>query len=864
MTSLKVMNLANNSLSGSLPVDICHNLPDLEELFLESNLLTGEILSSIFECKKLWLITLTDNKLTGGLPANVGNLTGLLYLHLANNNLTGELPAELGNLNLVEINVFDNDLIGPIPFTMFNISTLLMLGLSNNQFSGHLPSTMGLSLPNLELLHLANNIFSGVIPSSITNSSKLTIVDMTNNSFIGTIPDFGNLRLIQRLLIGGNNLTGESSKFFSSLINCPYLEIFEVSANQLNGVLPTSIGNLSTSLRIFSAFECNISGFIPAEIGNLRSLEDLYLYSNQLTGFIPTTIGKLKRLQRVHLQHNKLDGYIPAELCQLSNLGNLYLSDNMLSGSIPPCLGQFKYLRELYLDSNKLESTVPLNLWNLHDLLKLNLSSNGLSGPLPSDIENLKVINDIDLSWNQFSGDIPSSIGNIQSLVLLSFAHNNFQGLIPESLGNIISLESLDLPYNNFSGLIPKSLEELKYLKHFDVSHNRLEGEIPMGGRFANFTAQSFMQNYALCSETRKQFPTCRKTLKRSRSKNVVSLMKYIFPPIISVILAVTITLLVVRRQNSNKDAPQNEISLQLEWRRISYRELEEATNAFSESNIIGSGSFGSVYGGTLSDGLNVAVKVFNLQSEEARETKSFVTESQVLSTIRHRNLVRIIGCCSNTEFRGLILEYMPNGSLEKWLYSHNYFLDMLKRLNIAIDVALALEYLHHGHTIVHCDLKPSNVLLDEDMVAHVCDFGIAKLFGEGESMYQTKTLATIGYMSPEYGAEGIVSTSGDVYSYGVMLLEMYTRKKPIDDMFVEEMSLKSWVSHSLDVNRITEVVDTNLLGREDENFSKKEKCVSSILALAIECLVDSPAERINMREAVARLQKIKAMFLAR
>ncbi|XP_022876692.1 receptor kinase-like protein Xa21 [Olea europaea var. sylvestris] len=207
----------------------------------------------------------------------------------------------------------------------------------------------------------------------------------------------------------------------------------------------------------------------------------------------------------------------------------------------------------------------------------------------------------------------------------------------------------------------------------------------------------------------------------------------------------------------------------------------------------------------------------------------------------------------------------MPNGSLEKCLYSHNDFLDILKRLNTAIDVALALEYLHHSHTstIVHCDLKPSNILLDEDMVARVGDFGIAKLFGEGKLISQTKTLATIGYMSPEDGVEGIVSTSGDVYSYGVILLEMYTRKKPTDDMFDEQMSLKSWVSHSLDEHRIIEVVDTNLLRRE-ENFSRKEQRVSTILSLAIECLIDSPTERINMREVVSRLQKIKAMIPSR
>ncbi|KAL2513206.1 putative LRR receptor-like serine/threonine-protein kinase [Abeliophyllum distichum] len=208
-----------------------------------------------------------------------------------------------------------------------------------------------------------------------------------------------------------------------------------------------------------------------------------------------------------------------------------------------------------------------------------------------------------------------------------------------------------------------------------------------------------------------------------------------------------SITLLIIRRRKSDRQLAKCEISLGVEWRRISYQELREATNDCSETNIIG--SFCSVYEGTLSDGLNVAVKVFNFQPD--RVTNRFVKESKILSIIRNRNLARIIGCCSNTEFKALILEYMPNGSLEKWLYSHNYFLDMLKRLDMAIDVALALEYLHHGlkFTVLHCDLKPSNVLLNQDMVGHVGDFGIAKLFSQGESFAPTKTLATIGYMSP-------------------------------------------------------------------------------------------------------------------
>ncbi|KAK6131111.1 hypothetical protein DH2020_035156 [Rehmannia glutinosa] len=861
MSSLAIVDFANNSLSGSLPVGMYSNLPNLQQLFLQSNQLSGQVLDKIWSCKMLSVISLSNNKLSGRIPNHVGNLTALNYLYLDNNNFTGELPAELGSLNLIEINVRNNSLSGAIPFSMFNISTITMMELSANHFSGQLPSTMALSIPNLQKLYLGENKLSGPIPSYITNASSLTILVMGFNSFSGPMPNFANLRLLQRLLIGGNNLTGQSElTFLSSLTNCRYLQLIEVSQNQLDGFLPREIGNFSATLEIFRAFGCGIRGSIPGEIGNLTNLRDFYLDNNVLTGFIPSTLGKLKQLIRIYLEHNNLEGYIPSDLCQLNLLGDLYLSHNNLHGQIPACFGDFKSLRGLYLDSNKLESNVPSNLWYLDDLLRLNLSTNILSGSLPSEIGNLKALGDLDLSWNQFSGDIPSSISRAESLTFLSLAHNKFGGSIPQSLGNLSGLDFLDLSFNNFSGFIPKSLEGLAYLNYFNVSYNRLEGEIPTGGNFGNFTAQSFVNNYRLCGETRLQVPRCGGT----RSKNVVSLLKFIVPPfIILAIFGVILVFLLMRRRKTRTEMPESETSLIKSWRGSSYLELSRATNDFSASNILGSGSFGSVYIGTLSDGLTVAIKVFDLQSEKV--AKSFDTEIEVLRAIRHRNLLKIMGCCSNEDFKALVLEYMPNGSLEKWLYSHNCFLDLLQRLNIAIDVASALEYLHLGLTspIVHCDLKPSNILLDEDMTAHVGDFGIAKFFGQGELMTQTRTLATIGYMAPEYGAQGIVSTSGDVYSFGIILLELCTRKKPTDEMFGEEMSLKSWVSLSLHDNTIIKVVDTNLLGIEDHNFSAKEQCLSSVLSLAMECLSISAVDRIRVSEIVTKLEKIRTMFLA-
>ncbi|XP_047258495.1 receptor kinase-like protein Xa21 isoform X2 [Capsicum annuum] len=180
----------------------------------------------------------------------------------------------------------------------------------------------------------------------------------------------------------------------------------------------------------------------------------------------------------------------------------------------------------------------------------------------------------------------------------------------------------------------------------------------------------------------------------------------------------------------------------------------------------------------------------------------------------------------------------MPNGSLEKYLYSHNYFLNIKQRLSIMIDVACALEYHHHGCSlpVIHCDVKPSNVLLDEDMVARLSDFGISKLLGEYESDLYTKTLATLGYIAPEYGQDGLVSTKCDVYSYGMMLLETFTRRKPND--FEGDLSLKQWVSHSLP-EAIMDVLDANLIAPTNNCLQKELDVVASIMEVALDCVLN-------------------------
>ncbi|XP_060194010.1 probable LRR receptor-like serine/threonine-protein kinase At3g47570 isoform X2 [Lycium barbarum] len=313
-------------------------------------------------------------------------------------------------------------------------------------------------------------------------------------------------------------------------------------------------------------------------------------------------------------------------------------------------------------------------------------------------------------------------------------------------------------------------------------------------------------------------------------------------------------------RRRGNRNVPtQAESYPATTLARISYIEVERATQGFNQCHLIGYGGYGSVYEGIFANGMVRAIKVFNLQIEGA--FKSFNSECEVLHNLRQMNLTKVITSCTNLDFKSLLLEYMPNGS--PGLHSDGYFLNMIQILDIMIDVASALEYLHHGYVtvVVHSDLKPRNVLLDERLVGHVSDFGLAKLLGEGESIAHTKTFAMMGYIAPEYGIVGLVSVRCDVYSYGIMVMETFTRKRPYDEMFKENSSMRSWVYNSLHAAP-EEIIDVTLMEPEDIDFQKKLHCVSYILELALHCTTETPNERLNIKEVLANIKKIKLEFL--
>ncbi|XP_030925484.1 probable LRR receptor-like serine/threonine-protein kinase At3g47570 isoform X1 [Quercus lobata] len=907
---LQLLGLNSNSIGGKVPTNLSY-CTQLRVLNATYNNLIGQIPDHLSSLSKLVYLYLGVNNLTGNIPAWIGNFSSLYGLGLSRNNFQGSIPSELGRLpRLGFFQLAENYLSGTIPPLIFNISSIYYFSVAKNQLHGSLPPDLGLTLPNLQIFYCTYNNFTGPIPASLSNASQLMHLSFGDNCLTGTVPQsLASLQSLVRLYFSQNKLgygKDEDLNFLSFLANCTSLEGLALNNNYFGGVLPSSVANLSTQLQLLTLGGNMIHGDIPIGIGNLVNLEVLVLEDNYLGGTLPHVIGKLQNLTELYLGYNKIFGPIPSSLGNLKKLTELYMEGNRFEGRIPPSLGNCQNLLLLDLSHNNLSGTIPKKVMGLSSLsIFLDLSYNFLTGALPFEVGNLIHLVKLDLSKNRLSGKIPTTLETCVGLEHLYLDNNSFEGAIPRSLKNLRGLEDIDLSCNKLSGNIPKYLSKLVSLKHLNLSYNDFEGEVPSEGIFANASTISVFGNDKLCGGVPElHLSSCSSKHPKFYGK---LLALGIIIPVTCIIIFVLLLMYFFPTCSIMKNLREGALSKSSfeDWQfPISYAELLESTNGFSENNLIGSGSFGSVYKGVLSrNGAIVAIKVLNLQQQEA--STSFINECNALRSIRHRNLLKIFSACSSidhkgNDFKSLIFEFMCNGSLDQWLHPKNderhqrNKLSFIQRLNIAIDVAYALEYLHqHCQTpIVHCDIKPSNILLDEDMVAHVGDFGLVRfLFEASNNPSKTQTLSvglkgSIGYIPPEYGMGGQISTLGDIFSYGILLLEMFTRKKPIDEMFIDGLSIHRFTSMALP-EHVMDIVDPSMFFEEDGedvgderneddiedraiieevphlNVSSRIKdCLISVFEIGLSCSTTSYDERMPTNVVVNEMNAIRDTYL--
>ncbi|XP_039166956.1 probable LRR receptor-like serine/threonine-protein kinase At3g47570 [Eucalyptus grandis] len=605
----------------------------------------------------------------------------------------------------------------------------------------------------------------------MSNCTKLDKLQLGGNAFFGKVPSLENLYKLSWFVVPSNQLGSgkpEDLSFLCSLINNNKLKWVEIDHNKFGGVLPKCMGNLSTTLTIFSAIFNEISGEIPKEIRNLSNLEALALDGNLLSGAIPSNLGNLQNLVLLSLSQNNLRGTIPSFLGNLTKLIKLDLYENNFYGQIPSHLSNCRSLIQLDLSYNNLSGPMPPQLIGLSSLaIILNLSCNHLTGILPTEVGNLKALTALDISNNLLVGEIQSSLGDCIALTLLRMGGNFFHGSIPQSFKWLEGIGELDLSQNNLSGQIPAFLAIFHSLKLLNLSYNKFEGMLPCEGVFKNATSTSIIGNNELCGGLPEfHLPICISKSSKSRKIHMVILSTYVISGVLGLALILALYLCWLKKKVNKEVSCLMDDSCP----NVSYGTLLKATDSFSPMNLIGVGSFGSVYKGMLEENQTaIAVKVLHLAHHGA--LKSFIAECDAEKNIKHRNLLQILTICSSSDYQGsdfkaLVYEFMDNGSLEEWLHpntssSHgnelSKRLNFVQRINIAIGVAFALDYLHHQcHIpIVHCDLKPSNILLDAEMVAHVGDFGLAKflvgssLDSVADQMSSVGLRGTIGYAPP-------------------------------------------------------------------------------------------------------------------
>lgn len=780
--------------------------------------------------------------LNGSVPQELGLLTQLEHVEIGYNKFDGTLPSDLGMLsNLQYLDISNCRLSGDIPQEVGNLTSITKLLLFSNNFSGVIPWSIS-KLKGLQILDLSANRLSGTIPGWISELKELSILNLFSNELSGSIPQgVGDLPLLENLMLWNNTL---------------------------NGSLPARLGS-NGKLQKLDVSSNRLSGTLPEPLCSNNTLEKLILFNNRFTGELPTSLVNCTSLVRVRIENNLLNGSIPFGYGQLPNLVYMDVSKNNFSGRIPSDLGIAPKLNILNVSENFFGSELPEGIWGGPSLQVFSASFSGISGKIP-DFKGCQSLYQIEMEGNTLNGPIPWDIGNCEKLISLNIRNNMLTGIIPWEISSLPSINVVDLSHNFLSGSIPSNFDKCRTLETFNVSFNLLTGAIPSSGSiFPNLHPSSFMGNEGLCGDLigKPCLPGSTEAgaadSQDKKPKKTAGAIVWIMAAAFGVGLFVLIAGIRCFHANySRKFSEGKEIG---PWKLTAFQRLNFTADDVLEclamsDKIIGMGSTGTVYRAEMPSGEIIAIKkLWGKQKETLRRRRGVLAEVDVLGNVRHRNIVRLLGCCSNRESTLLLYEYMPNGSLDDLLHGkikgENLVADWLTRYKIALGVAQGICYLHHDcdPVIVHRDLKPSNILLDAEMEARVADFGVAKLIQSDESM--SVIAGSYGYIAPEYAYTLQVDEKSDIYSYGVVLLEILSGKRSVHPEFGEGNNVVDWVRSKIKAkNGVNDILDKNA----GASCASVREEMMLVLRVALLCTSPNPADRPSMRDVISMLQEAK------
>ncbi|KAL9165904.1 hypothetical protein ABFS82_06G200200 [Erythranthe guttata] len=797
----------NRGLTGSLSPRL-GDLRKLTVLILAGCSFTNSIPTELGNLSELTFLALNSNQLSGEIPASLGQLSNLYWLDLADNQLTGQIPVNPGLDNLKVAKHFHfnkNQLSGGIPGKLFDSDmSFIHVLLDGNQLVGSIPSTIGL-VQSLEVLRLDRNSLNGSIPLNLNNLTNIIEMNLAHNKLIGALP----------------NLTG--------LISLNYVDL---SNNSFQRSEPPTWFSTLQSLNILIIEYGSLQGSIPSGIFSLPQIQQIKLKNNALSNKLDTSSVSSQQLQLIDLENNNISSV---------TLGSQQGSTLMLYGN-PVCSSSLQntvYCQIQQLDASYSTSLVKCGTQTCKSDKKVNPQTCECAYPYEGTLY-FRAPSFRDLSNASLFMSLESSLSTNLSLSPGSVSLHGLSFNDDEYLQMDIDLFPTDAELFNRS--------EIQRLG-FALSRQIYKPPVDFGPYY--FIASPYFFGDGS---------------RRTLSIGAIAGIATGCAVLVLVLVALGVYSLRLKKRaeqamffskpfaswatsgKDNGEAPQLKGA---RW--FSYDELKKCTNNFSESNQIGSGGYGKVYRGMLSDGQVVAVK--RAEKGSMQGGHEFKTEIELLSRVHHKNLVGLVGFCFNQGDQMLVYEFMSNGTLREILSGRSGIeLDWKRRLRIALGSARGLAYLHElAHPpIIHRDVKSTNILLDENLTAKVADFGLSKLVSDASKGHvSTQVKGTLGYLDPEYYMTQQLTEKSDVYSFGVVMLELITSRLPIEKgkYIVREVRIamdKNDETHYGLRERIDPVIiknTSNLIG-----FSR-------FLELAMQCVEESASDRPTMSEVVKLLE---------